>query len=353
MATATATTNWGATLAKTLLLGDEHPHLVWALTQGIDTDLSTLASVLSTAVGSQAALPGQWATLMATLESALAHLSNSSNEAAAVNGELTDKLEEVRTETDNLRVQLAEAKDTIHTLTKSLIHNGTLNGIGGSDRRLTKDPDKFGGMEKDTAKRQREYVNWRSQITRVFAVDSNIFNTEFRQIQHISGLLEDDAYELLRDGFNEVINHPLHPEAWPWKTAKGVFHILNNQYETIDLARDASLKFDNLKMGGKPFQNFIAEFNLLSTKCSKTPEQKVEALRLKVSDELAKSLAHRTGKPSKHDFDAWSKFYQEIYDDLRDEEHFAKLRASKGVAYQPHAQQQPAQQQAPQPQAVP
>jgi hypothetical protein len=52
MATATATTNWGATLAKTLLLGDEHPHLVWALTQGIDTDLSTLASVLSTAVGS-------------------------------------------------------------------------------------------------------------------------------------------------------------------------------------------------------------------------------------------------------------------------------------------------------------
>jgi uncharacterized phage infection (PIP) family protein YhgE len=101
---------------------------------------------------------------MATLESALAHLSNSSNEAAAVNGELTDKLEEVRTETNNLRVQLAEAKDTIHTLTKSLIHNGTLNGIGGgsSDRRLIKDPDKFGGMEKDIAKRQREYVNWLS-----------------------------------------------------------------------------------------------------------------------------------------------------------------------------------------------
>ena len=46
-------------------------------------------------------------------------------------------------------------------------------------------------------------------------------------------------------------------------------------------------------MSNKPFQNFIAEFKSLASRCKKTTEQKVDALRLKVSQELSNAITHR------------------------------------------------------------
>jgi hypothetical protein len=38
----------------------------------------------------------------------------------------------------------------------------------------------------------------------------------------------------------------------------------------MDLAQQASQKFDNLYMLNKPFQNFVAEFRTLAQRCGKT-----------------------------------------------------------------------------------
>jgi hypothetical protein len=104
------------------------------------------------------------------------------------------------------------------------------------------------------------------------------FNNEFQRIQHIAGLLEENAYRLFEASFTIYNEHPKTPNFWPWKTHKKIFTAFNNQYETQDFARTAAIKFDNWKIKGKPFPTFIAKFQILAAKCGKTSEQKVNAV---------------------------------------------------------------------------
>jgi hypothetical protein len=199
-------------------------------------------------------------------------------------------------------------------------------------RRTTKDPDPFDASEKDTAKRQEQYTDWRTAIVRTFTIDEEHFATEFRKIQHIAGLLKGDAYRLFEPQLHLYNEHPHDPELWHWKTYTSLLHDLNLQYETHDLTRAAAIEFDNWKMRGKSYPNFIARFITLAAKCGKTAEQKVEALRQRVSDELANEVTHRPNKPARGDFEAWSKLYGAIYDDLQDEKHINQLRKNAGMA---------------------
>jgi outer membrane PBP1 activator LpoA protein len=70
----------------------------------------------------------------------------------------------------------------------------------------------------------------------------------------------------------------------------------------------------------------------LAAKCGKTAEQKIEALRQRVSDELATEVIHRSNKPAKKDFEAWFKLYNAIYNDLQDEKHINQLRKNASIA---------------------
>jgi hypothetical protein len=69
----------------------------------------------------------------------------------------------------------------------------------------------------------------------------------------------------------------------------------------------------------------------LAAKYGKTAEQKIEALRQRVFDELATEVTHRSNKPAKEDFEAWFKFYNAIYNDLQDEKHINQLRKNAGI----------------------
>jgi hypothetical protein len=70
----------------------------------------------------------------------------------------------------------------------------------------------------------------------------------------------------------------------------------------------------------------------LAAKCGKTAEQKIEALRQRVSNELAIKVTYRSNKPAKEDFEAWFKFYDAIYNDLQDEKYINQLRKNAGIA---------------------
>jgi hypothetical protein len=75
-------------------------------------------------------------------------------------------------------------------------------------RRTTKDPDPFDASEKDTAKRQEQYTDWRTAIVRTFIINEEHFATEFRKIQHIIGLFKGDAYRLFEPQFHLYNEHP-------------------------------------------------------------------------------------------------------------------------------------------------
>jgi hypothetical protein len=64
-------------------------------------------------------------------------------------------------------------------------------------RRTTKNLDPFDASEKNTAKRQKQYTDWRTAIVRTFTINEKHFATEFRKIQHIAGFFfKKNAYRL-------------------------------------------------------------------------------------------------------------------------------------------------------------
>jgi hypothetical protein len=214
-------------------------------------------------------------------------------------------------------------------------------------RRITEDPDPFDGAEKDVVKRQNQFVTWRSQVARCQRVDKDVFDTEFLRIQHVAGLLTGSAHELNRERFDTITENPDDSGRWYWKTVVEVFHDLNTQYETVDLAQGAKQTFDDLYMTNKPYPNFLAEFNILATKAGKTGEQKVEALHIKVSQELSNEITHRVDRPGDSDFKQWAELYQKIWSNLEEQKHVDKLRnARPGNRYRqnnssPQPQQHP------------
>lgn len=56
-------------------------------------------------------------------------------------------------------------------------------------------------------------------------------------------------------------------------------------------------------MGNRPFQDFAPEFLSTANKCGKTSSQMVEALRVRISDNLSKQVTSQTARPEKDDFD--------------------------------------------------
>jgi len=301
---------WGE-LAATHLLKAGYPNLASATRPRLGVDCSQFFAMLE----KDTSLSAPMSEMCKAFEEAMSHLVSAKDELQNTCETKTALIEELST---------------------SLVRTRSGNSAAGS-RRQSQDPEKFGGTEKDIAKRQQQYVNWRSQINRCFGVDRHIFDTEYRKIQHISGLLKDDAYDRTREYFDTVTEYPDDPEYWHWKTATEVFWALNDQYETMDLSQQASQDFDDLWMTNKPFQNFLAEFERLAHKCGKTQEQKVEALRVKVSQEVSDELAHQINVPVKSNFKGWADLCQKAYNSLENKKHVDKLRAARPGG---HRQQQ-------------
>jgi hypothetical protein len=299
---------WGRTLAAGMAAWPRLKQL--AETVGITADpIDLIPALVNDENARQAASLSAFFTL---IESAMKHQDNQAD---------ADNLT-WQTKVTSLQIKVDELTDALTRL---------VSGGGGSrpGRRISEDPDKFGGTEKDIAKCQQQYVTWRSQIQRCFGMDEQIFNTEFRRIQHIASLLKDDAYDILREHFETITDYPADPSRWYWQTYQDVFRTLNDQYATFNLSRQAGIDFDNLWMANKPFQNFIAEFNKLATKSGKTASQRVEALKVKVSQELADVSTNRSDKPGPDNFEGWCRLFQDIYQDLQEKIHLDKLRNNR------------------------
>lgn len=302
---------WGNAFADAI----EHafPNIAAAARNGLTHDCAEFIQILQ----NSSPATSQIGAVCQAVEAAMNHVINRNAEVENENATLKDDL-------SNSRQQHAM---TIERLEESRLNNG--RATGNRPHRTTTDPKPFSGQEKDVAKRQTEYVNWRSQLTRAFSVDESTFTNEFIRLQHIAGRLEGTAYRLYRKKFDYIMDHKNNPNAWHWRTYTECFAELNKQYETLDLSQTASQAFDNLWMTNKPFQNFIAEFNSLAEECGKTDAQKVEALQLKVSQELSDEMSHQLLRPGKEDFHKWCEMYQSIYDNIISKNHYDKLRNAR------------------------
>ena len=311
-------------------LQGDFPQVASAISAGLKRDPSALVGALR----DNRDIAAGFQSLCTTIEAYIVHILNT---MSAEKGELLSQVQALETD-------IREKTGTLNALAKSVEQlscqeRRSANG-GSTARRISKDPEPFSGGEKDVAKRQQQYVVWKSQINSCFAQDAAVFDTERRRILHIAGLLAGDAYELHRPYFDTITANPTDMATWHWKTAAEVFKTLSTQFETMDLAQQASQKFDNLFMLNKPFQNFVAELRALAQRCNKTEAQKVEALKKKVSRELADKLAYQPLPPPKEDFDAWCNLCQQLYNNEQEFKHFENLKSGRPTQ-QPQAQRHP------------
>src|SRR5204863_6581762 len=146
---------WGTALADQLT---SMPNIRDFLsTGGVDLDCSHL---IATAKADQA-LSAQVQAMTSTIEAGIHHAKTTLESSIET---LESSLDIEKMETASLREANAELQRLVNQLSASLSGATTGGGGGAVARRITSDPDKFAGTEKDIAKRQREYVNWRSQV---------------------------------------------------------------------------------------------------------------------------------------------------------------------------------------------
>jgi hypothetical protein len=77
------------------------------------------------------------------------------------------------------------------------------------------------------------------------------------------------------------------------------------------------MEFNNWKMKYKLFPTFIAKFQTLAAKCGKTPEQKVDALRSSIFNELKTAIMFISAMLDKGDFDGWVSLFHNAYDNIK------------------------------------
>ncbi|KAI0991307.1 hypothetical protein K3495_g16880, partial [Podosphaera aphanis] len=98
----------------------------------------------------------------------------------------------------------------------------------------------------------------------------------------------------------------------------------------------ASIKFDKLYQRKTPFPNFLATFQSLATRCGKTEEQKVEALKKKVSDEIAQQFRSLDNPPASDDFAGWVAKGSRFYENIQEYDHNLRNKGEGNRPYQNH-----------------
>lgn len=304
MASSAQHAQWGKTFAD--IVSSDLPHLKYIFEHyGIANDPTALITFLNSKDSSSPEALAFTAVLQST------NKSLDSYRATITEGE--NQLHQLQLRCNEQQTQLTRKSDIIDQLALRPVTASATS----RPHRLSKDPDKFTGEEKNVDKRQQEYTNWKSHIRTCFAQDSEVFNTPKRQLLHIIGLLSGNAYENNRTHFEGITDQPDNPEVWNWETATELFAYLDTQFQLVNVKLAAGIQFDQLKQGADEYPNFLATFNNLAGRCEKTNEQKVEALLKKVSHDIALKFSTNPNPPRMTDFDAWATLGQQYYQNMQ------------------------------------
>jgi hypothetical protein len=223
------------------------------------------------------------------------------------------------------------------------ITNPSINNNTGHTRRKHPghDPAIFTAGESNLVKRQQQFQTWQDKVSAALELDKDFFNTEYIKIHHVCNLLGGSAYEGIRDGLRTV-KEDKSPLEWKWPNYTSLLEILQAQYVTTDLARQAKMDLDNLHQKKDiPFPNFMAMFKQLAERCEATDAEKKDLIKRKVEREMLQ-VALRKGLPKDSTFEDWSNAFMEHYLDMKELDHYTK-KTTQQRNPQPYQASRPAQ----------
>ncbi|KAI0603926.1 reverse transcriptase, partial [Pyrenophora tritici-repentis] len=308
---------WGEALVEGLA---NYPALIPVALAGLDANPKPLTDLFM--VPQNADVKAAFEAILQNTQEAFTHLTLSNT------AELDTRDQHIQNLQDNIQRLTIECN-----LLKTMALNAPTRS--GNVKRSTQDPPAFTGGETNISKSQNDFLTWRTKITGNLLVDADVFNSEFKKIHYLSTVLTGSAYEICRDNFEKITNNQHNPELWPWKTAQEVVQNLTHRFVTLDLSRQAIIDLENLEMKNAPYANFKSKFDILSARADMTDVQKVRLLKEKVSRELQETSMNRGNQPEKDDITAWSKRFQDIWEDRLDFKHQETKKAKRATHLQP------------------
>ncbi|KAI0568727.1 reverse transcriptase, partial [Pyrenophora tritici-repentis] len=308
---------WGEALVEGLA---NYPALIPVALAGLDANPKPLTDLFM--VPQNADVKAAFEAILQNTQEAFTHLTLSNT------AELHTRDQHIQNLQDNIQRLTIECN-----LLKTMALNAPTRS--GNVKRSTQDPPAFTGGETNISKSQNDFLTWRTKITGNLLVDADVFNSEFKKIHYLSTVLTGSAYEICRDNFEKITNNQHNPESWPWKTAQEVVQNLTHRFVTLDLSRQAIIDLENLEMKNAPYANFKSKFDILSARADMTDVQKVRLLKEKVSRELQETSMNRGNQPEKDDITAWSKRFQDIWEDRLDFKHQETKKAKRATHLQP------------------
>ena len=273
-------------------------------------------------------------TLLDTAEAGIAHMQSSAqsdNDTAQTQlQDLQNQIQATHAEIHDLQTQnnlLIQDNQTAQNNITTLISNSNAGGSNNrhSVHRITKDPEPFdrtGGA----SRRQQDYKNWKVKITPAHMVDKDYFATEFQRILHVFSLLQSDPADRIRHDIEVIQSHPEDKSRWPFPTVSKLLESLDRVYISTNEAMEARTKFDNLFMGGRPWPEFLSDFDKFAKRAEKSDAEQVSALRLKVSSAMADASLHSYSHPGRDDISSWITLFNNIWEQIQEGAHLDKLR---------------------------
>ncbi|RAL60858.1 hypothetical protein DID88_010183 [Monilinia fructigena] len=198
---------------------------------------------------------------------------------------------------------------------------------GGAGRRQTsKNPEPLRGEKTGLMSRQEEYTAWKQGLQICWTIDPTVFDTERKKLLHLASLIDGRARQERLIDINDIINGTsIHT------TSDSFLSKLDGLYTSVDVAREASIRFDKLKMTDKmSFSAFYTQLEHLGTACHKQPREMVAAMKTKVSYNLQRLLMQDSNPCSLTDVDGWKQKFEVWSQNLRENEHLlgSKMNSS-------------------------
>ncbi|RAL58980.1 hypothetical protein DID88_009271 [Monilinia fructigena] len=178
---------------------------------------------------------------------------------------------------------------------------------GGAGRRQTsKNPEPLRGEKTGLMSRQEEYTAWKQGLQICWTIDPTVFDTERKKLLHLASLIDGRARQERLIDINDIINGTsIHT------TSDSFLSKLDGLYVSVDVAREASIRFDKLKMTDKmSFSAFYTQLEHLGTACHKQPREMVAAMKTKVSYNLQRLLMQDSNPCSLTDVDGWKQKFE-------------------------------------------
>ncbi|KAJ8063274.1 hypothetical protein OCU04_008505 [Sclerotinia nivalis] len=147
---------------------------------------------------------------------------------------------------------------------------------------------------------QKDYQSWKLGLQFYWIIDSQLFAFKQKKINHTINLFDNQVQQERITDITRFVDDPT-----CFDSAVSFLAKLNKLYISVDIEREASLKFDKLSIGSKEsFSAFFFTLSHLANSCHKSDCKIINAMKQKVTTPLRILVINNSNPYAANDVDS-------------------------------------------------